>query len=182
MTEKNEPNEPAPEPEATPEPDPTPDPAPDKGQDDKWKAMARKHEDEAKKLRKQLEQLQEQSKTKVDESEVEKAAREAAEKAAEQFGKQLARKEKEAELYKTAAGRFRNPDDALRFIDLDDTDDIPAAIDQLLTERDYLAAPTTTPAGRDAGSKPPVKPKSYADMSVKEYAEQRGMPLPGRRR
>lgn len=159
----------------------------DNGQEPFDEAKARdkiaKANREAQNLRERLRKLEETMKGKVDESEVEKAAREAAAKTVTEWETRLALKEKEAELYRVAAGRLRNPADALAFINLAETDDVAAAVDTLLTERDYLAAPQSVPAGRDAASKGGgPKPKQYSDMTVEEYAEARGMKLPGRRR
>lgn len=173
----NEPVEETPEPEAG-EPD-----APEAEPFDEAKARAKidKANREAQQLRKRLRDLEEQSAKKVDESEVQKAAREAAEKAAEEFGRQLARKEKEAAVFKAAGGKLNDPDDALRYIDLDEVEDVATAVAELLESRPYLAVPTDIPAGRDAASKASSKPKPYAEMTVPEYAAARGIKLPGRR-
>lgn len=77
----NEPaNEPAGEPAGEPANEPAPDP--DTGDDaDKWKALARKHENEAKKIRQELADLKTQSQTEAEKA-LEKAKKEGREEAA----------------------------------------------------------------------------------------------------
>ena len=123
---------------------------------------------------KKLEELQKQTEGKVDESEVEKAAREAAEKATAEWEAKMARKEREAALYRDHGRKFQRPDDALAFIDLDDADDLDEAVTTLLEERPYLAVDETRPSGSgDAGSRTPPKDKDPGEMSVSEYQEWR---------
>ena len=146
------------------------------------KEATKKANAEAAKFRKQrdenaaeLERLREQAAGKVDESEVQKAAREAAEKAAAEFEAKLARKESEAQLYRDYGKKFRNPADALAFIDLDSLDGtLDEAVTALLDERPYLAVDVTQPSGsNDAGSRTPAPKKDPGEMSVSEYQEWR---------
>lgn len=122
-----------------------------------------------------LEQLQEATEGKVDESEVEKAAREAAEKAAASYEAKMARKETEAELYRDHGRKFQNPADALAFINIDELDEdttLDQAVDALLEERPYLAVDETRPSGSgDAGSRTPPADKDPGEMSMDEYRE-----------
>ena len=148
------------------------------------KEATRKANAEAAKFRKQrdenaakLKELEEQAAGKVDESEVEKAARQAAEKAATDFEAKLARKEREAQLYRDYGKQFRDPSDALAFIDLDSLDEdtsLSDAVTALLEKRPYLAVDVTQPSGsNDAGSRTPAPKKDPGEMSVSEYQEWR---------
>jgi len=122
-----------------------------------------------------LEALKKSSAGKVDESEVEKAAREAAEATVAEYETKVARKEQEAALYRDHGAKFRQPADALAFIDLDGLDEettLDVAVTALLTERPYLAVDETRPSGsRDAGSRIPPDEKSPGEMSVGDYRE-----------
>lgn len=170
--------------EEQPEPGPQAEPAPD---DQVAKAVAeatKKANAEAAKFRKQrddnaakLKELEAQAKGKVDESEVQTAARQAAEQATAEWAVKMARKETEAQLYRDHGRKFQRPDDALAFINLDDLDEdttLDLAVEQLLTERPYLAVDETRPSGsRDAGSRTPPKDRDPGEMSVAEYQEWR---------
>lgn len=159
-------------------------PEPDEATKKAIAAATKKANAEAAKFRKQrdenaaeLERLRKQAEGKVDESEVERAAREAAEKATAEWESKMARKEAEAALYRDHGAKFRNPADALAFINLDDLDEdttLDQAVTELLEARPYLAVDETRPSGSgDAGSRTPPKEKDPGEMSVAEYQEWR---------
>ena len=74
-------NEPADEPTEEPADEPTEEPADKGGDSDKWKALSRKHETEAKKLRQELDALKAQTQTEQEKA-LEKAKKEGREEAA----------------------------------------------------------------------------------------------------
>ena len=177
----DEQQQPAPDEQTPPE---QPDPVEPPADDDRLAQATKKANAEAAKFRKQrdenakrLKELEAATQGKVDESEVEKAAREAAEKATAEWTAKMARKEAEAQLYRDHGRKFQRPDDALAFINLDELDEdttLDAAVEQLLTERPYLAVDETRPSGsRDAGSRTPPKDRDPGEMSMPEYQEWR---------
>lgn len=123
----------------------------------KWKALARKHEKEAKRLKAfeaEATKAREASK-----SEAERAIEKAKAEAAEAAGKEAAAKANarivRAEVRAAAAGKLADPSDALRLLDLDefevdddgelDAKKVAKALDDLVKAKPYLAA---SPKGR----------------------------------
>ena len=115
---------------------------------EKWKALARKHEERAKanatadeaarRLQAELEQTQSNATTDLDKLKAEVAELAAAREAE-------ARARREAEVRAAAAGKLADPSDALRLLDVDslDTPDaINAAVAALVESKPYLAGGT----------------------------------------
>lgn len=113
-----------------------------------WKAMARKHEREAKAARKEADALRT-----ANQSEAEKAlelARQEGETAARaSLAPELATARLEAAVLRSAGTKLADPADALRFIDaatvttddgIVDTKKLGAAVDELIAAKPYLAA------------------------------------------
>lgn len=134
-----------------------PDGQPSESQDTTdWKAMARKHERDAKKLRTELAAAQQ-----VSESAAETAVRLAAEEAAtatrNELAPALAEARLEAAVLRTVGNKLADPGDALRFIDVTEvtSDDgtvdatkLATAIDALIVAKPYLSSdykPTGAP-------------------------------------
>jgi len=141
------------EPTATdPEPEPTePDPVSEAVAKATKKANA-----EAAKWRKRAEEnaskLEEAAK--ANESEQERLLREAREQArqeaTQEYETKLRRTSLEAAAIRASAGKLRNPDDVMVFLNFDDIDgpdEMPDAIDALLAERPYLAPDEKRPSG-----------------------------------
>jgi hypothetical protein len=122
-----------------------------------WKAMARKHEREAKKARKENADAQAKLAAKDEaaksdqEKAIDKARKEAAEEAKGETSKQYRTKIKNAEIRAAAAGKFADPGDAVALLKLDDedifddegeinADAIKVALDELLESKPHLAA------------------------------------------
>ncbi|OZC62352.1 hypothetical protein CH267_02105 [Rhodococcus sp. 06-621-2] len=151
--------DPKPEPEGDPKPEPEPDKDPDKID---WKAMARKHEDEAKKNRaaaSELEKIKESKRTAEEKAQKERddAKAEAAEAKAEAARERAARK-------------YGLTDDDLAFLEgvpADKFDERAKALSERLK--------TATPAGKGAapidgkGDKP--KPKGLAGAIGAHYSK-----------
>lgn len=130
--------------------------------DDDWKTKARKHENEAKRLRREHEQalarlaeIENASKTDQERA-LEQARKEAAEAAKAETATAYQEKLVGAEIRAQAAGKFANPKLAARLLDLNaselltddgdvDTDQIAQAIDDFLSQEENagLRAGTT---------------------------------------
>lgn len=102
---------------------------------------------------------------------IEKARREAMAEATSASNRRLL----QAEVRAAAAGKLADPEDAVRFIDLDefqvnddgtvDTKTIAAAIQSLVKTKPYLAAGATRPTGdADQGARGARAPSSMNDM------------------
>lgn len=113
-----------------------------------WKAMARKHEREAKKLRTELAAAQKANETAA-EAAIREAREEAASAARGELEPALAAARLETAVLRSAGTKLADPADALRFIDAslvsDDDGQVDAkklgkAIDDLIAEKPYLAA------------------------------------------
>lgn len=134
-----------------------------------WKAHSRKHEREAKKarreaedLRKQLAEREEAGKSEQEKA-LEKARQEAADAAKAEVTGAMRKRILHAEIRAQAAGKFADPDDAIRLLDLDDEDvfddkgdvksaDLSKALDGLLERKPHLKANGHRPSGSsDAG-------------------------------
>jgi hypothetical protein len=144
------PDEPTPTPDSA-EPDPTPTP-PAEDEAAKWKALARKHEKEAKRLQgleSDMEKLREASQTEQEKA-LADARKEAASTATTEATTKANRRVLTAEIKAAAGTKLADPADAVRLLDLDsfDIDDdgevdqkaITAAIQDLLKTKPYLAA------------------------------------------
>lgn len=153
-----------------------------------WKAMARKHEREAKKARREAEGFKKSldDKAESDKSEQEKALdaarKEAAENAKSEASKTYRSKIKNAEIRAQAGGRFADPSDAVVLAQIDDedlfddegeinADVIKSALDALLESKPHLAAGQA--GGRIQGSadggKGTGSAKSEEDKSVDDH-------------
>lgn len=132
---------------------------------EKWKALARKHEKEAKRLKAfevEVNKSKDQSK-----SETEKAIEKAKAEAAAEAGKEATTKANarilRAEIKAAAAGKLADPADALRLLDLDDFDvdddgetdakAIAKAIDDLVKSKPYLAGKAGGKGSADNGAR-----------------------------
>ena len=135
-----------------------------------WKAESRKHETrskesfaEATKLRAELEELKSASQSEQEKA-IDKARKEAAKEATAEVTSGFQKRVLNAEIKAQAAGRFADPDDAVRLLDLDDTEVFDAegevqtatlqkALDDLLERKPHLAAERQpqVPGDVDAG-------------------------------
>lgn len=133
-----------------------------------WKAESRKHEKrskesyaEAQRLAAELEEIKAASQSETEKA-IEKARKEAAKEATEKVTSGFQTRVLKAEIRAQAAGRFADPDDPVRFLDLDDdtffdgegevqTDALKKALDDLLQAKPHLAAGSAAPADIDAG-------------------------------
>jgi hypothetical protein len=101
-----------------------------------------------------LEQERDKSRTDRD-RELEQARREGADKVRGEVARELL----EADVLRVATGRLRDPDDALRYLELDGLGDVDRgktrdtaigkALDELLADKTYLAAGDDDDAGRN---------------------------------
>lgn len=156
----DDPNDNKPDPNADPDNnDPSKDNPDDVDDLETWKRNARKWEREAKasrdkaseadELRKQLAEIQDANKSER-ERELDKVRQEAAEKARSEANTQANRRILKSEVRAAAAGKLADPEDAVRFLDLDEfkvTDDgevetkqLNDAITRLLKDKPYLSA------------------------------------------
>lgn len=164
--------DPDPDPDPSPDPDPDPDPDPQPDPDPKpedWKAHSRKHERDAKRLRKELDErdrklaeFEEANKTEQEKA-VEQAKKEAADAAKAEVASGYRQKILKAEIRAQAAGKFANPNLAVKLLDLDEDaifDDegeideaaIAAAIDEFLEDEANEGLKATPNGGRLTGS------------------------------
>ena len=119
-----------------------------------WKKRAKEAEKEAKRakeLEAQLAQFEEANKSEQDKL-LEKARKEAAEQARNEVMSEVQREKLETQVLKQALGKLNDPDDAIKFLDLDELQDeapeaISSAIEELVTSKPYLAASATRPTG-----------------------------------
>ncbi len=144
---------------------PPQDPRPDLSAEvEKWKAMARKHENEAKKHATRLNEIEA-----ANQSEQEKvlaAARKEAEEATRaEISATMNRRIVRAEVKAVAGGLLADPEDAVRLLDLDEfsvdedgdvnPDSVKKALDDLLKSKPYLAANGQRARGSaDGGPRP----------------------------
>lgn len=131
-----------------------PNPADPTADSTDWKAMARKHEREAKKLAGEITKVQ-QANESAAEAAIRTAREEADRAARDEMGPALAAARLETAVLRSAGTKLADPADALRFIDASlvsdddgqvDTKKLAKAIDELIAEKPYLAA----------GHKPPT--------------------------
>lgn len=164
-------NDPAPEGDPTPADPPADPPNGDDGTD--WKAMARKHEREAKKARQEAETLRQQHQTAEEKAIEEAVARGRQEKETELGGQVLTLRMENAVLRSKEAKRLADPSDALLLLKPDDlvTDDgtvdakkLGAAIDALLDQKPYLAAAGSTPKVPSGARTPAGAEPSMSDI------------------
>lgn len=150
-----------------------------------YKALARKNDNKAKALAKRAEAAEKRLAEREDEdkSEQEKALeaarKEAADAARSEVTGAVRKKLLRAEVKALAAGKFADPDDAVKLLDVDDedafdedgevqVDALKTALDALLEAKPHLAAGAKTPGDSDAG-KGSGAGKSYEEMSVEEH-------------
>lgn len=130
--------------------------------DENWKAQSRKHEREAKRARKEAEELrgrlakiEDASKTEQQRA-IEQARKEADATARSEVADDYRSKILKAEIRAHAAGKFADTDDAIRLVDLEDDDAfnddgdvqadvIRAALDDLLERKPHLRAGEPAP-------------------------------------
>ncbi len=166
----------------TPEPDPVePDPTPPAATDDdagKWKELSRKNEREAKRLRTELEKLQQQSM-----SEQEKAVAQAKAAGYTEGLSAATERLRRAEVRAAASGLLADPSDAVHLLDLEkyqpnddgdfDRKAIEADIAALVKVKPYLGATPGNGAGeggpRGIGPQP-NKPSDPLLESVQKLA------------
>lgn len=135
------------------------------GEIEKWKALARKHEKEAKRLKSfeaAAQKAQQESQSDADKA-IEKAKTEAAEAAGKEATAKANARILRAEIKAAAAGKLADPGDALRLLDLDDfeVDDegdvdakaIAKAIDDLVKSKPYLVGKTAGKGSADNGAR-----------------------------
>lgn len=176
--------DPAPDPKPDPVPDPKPDPAPES---EDWKGHARKHERRAKQeaaraaeLEARLAELENASKSEQEKA-LEQARKEAADAVKAEVTSTFRQKILKAEIRAQAAGKFHDPDDAIRLLDLEDsdvfddegevqTDALTAALDALLERKPHLRAGSTPPpVGDPDAGKGNGAGKSLSDLSVEDH-------------
>lgn len=134
-----------------------------------WKAHSRRHEREAKKARREADELRKQLAQREDadkseqEKALDKARQEAADAAKAEVTGAFRKRILNAEIRALAAGRFADPDDAIRLLDVEDEDafddqgdvksaDLSKAVDDLLDRKPHLKANGHRPSGSsDAG-------------------------------
>lgn len=149
----------------TPDPDPTPTPAPDPTDEvAKWKAMARKHEAEAKALRpaaQRLQELEEQGRT---EAEKLAAAKAAAEKEAADARDELSR-------LRVATSKGLSPDLAARLVGTTE-EELAEDADRLLALMKPATPAPPTPGSADAGPRgdTPTTPTLAEQIAAAEAA------------
>jgi flagellar biosynthesis GTPase FlhF len=149
-----------------------------------WKAHSRKHEREAKKARKEAEELRAKlaEREQADMSEHERAIAAAREEGKAEATTAVQQRLLKAEIRAAAAGKFANPNLALKLLEIDESsafDDegevvrapIEAAITALLEENPGLAAVPKGPGDNDAGKGRAAK--DLEDMSVEEHFNRR---------
>ena len=129
-----------------------------------YRSRAKEAEDELEEFRKS--QMSEQEKA------IDDARKEGAEQAADHYKPLLAQERVKAQ----ASGEFTDPDDAIRYLDLDkiDLDDdyaIGEALTELLKDKPYLAAKGRTQGSIDQGPRgKPVEAKTGSDW-VRQIAK-----------
>lgn len=157
---------------------------------DTWKGYARKHEGRAKKTAKELDRERKareraekalRDREEADKSEAERERDKAVEDAKAEARREAIPRLVKAEIRAQAAGRFANPKNAVKLIDVEltelvdddgepDEDAIRDALDDLLEDEPHLAAGSTT-GGKgdpDAG-KGKGRRKSVEDMTPDEH-------------
>lgn len=133
-----------------------------KAEAEKWKDLSRKHEQQAKANSRELDKLRTASMSDQDKA-VEEARKAAREEAATAFNRRLV----QAEVRAAAAGKLADPEDAIRFLDLEefavdsegdvDKKAVAAAVARLVKEKPYLTAGATRPTGdADQGTRRPA--------------------------
>jgi hypothetical protein len=133
-----------------------------------WKAESRKHEKRSKesfaeltKLKAELEEIRSASQSEQEKA-IDKARREAVKEATAEVTSGFQQRVLKSEIRAQAAGRFADPDDAVRLLDLDDdifdgegevqTSALKKALDDLLERKPHLAAERQQQVGDvDAG-------------------------------
>lgn len=162
-------NDPAPDLDPVPTHDPPKADDPIKPDDD-WQAKARKHERDLKRERKAREDLEAKlaERTEADKSEVDKALDKAREDAKAEAKAEAAKEFRgrilQSEIRAHAAGKYADPDDAIKLLDLDDdeafgsdgevqTAVLESALDDLLKRKPHLGATGGRPAGDPDGGK-----------------------------
>lgn len=169
-----------------------------KSEDVDWKAMARKHEREAKKARKEAESVKkalderaEQDKTEQEKA-MDKARKEGADEAVSTVEQKYRSKIKNAEIRAQAAGRFADPSDAVALAQIEDEDlfdddgeinpdAIKSALDSLLESKPHLAAGQGarfqggSDAGKGSGDAKDVSSWGVEDH-LKDVQKRRGAP------
>lgn len=159
-----------------------------KGDDVDWKSQSRKHERRAKQTAKELEdararlaKIEEANQTEQERA-LEQARKEAAEQARSEVDGRYRKKILRAEIRAQAAGKFADPDDAIRLLDLEDDDVfddegevqtavLTNALDDLLERKPHLRADTGSgrPKGGADGGKGAAASTNLDDMSVEEH-------------
>lgn len=173
---------PAPETPATPEPEgATPPPAPEvdyAAEAEKWKALARKHEERAKansSAAQKLADIEAANKT-----EAEKLSDQL--KAAQDRAAAMVTRAVQAEIRAQAAGKFADPDDARLFLDTAalvndvgdiDTDAIGKQLAAVLKAKPHLAAKPAIGTPRESGASAGGTPPAGLDEQIAE-AQARG--------
>lgn len=146
----------------------------------KWKALARKHEDQAKANKSAADKLAEiEAAQKTD---AEKATERA--EAAEQQAQAMRERALRAEVKALASGEFADPEDAALYLDLGkytsdngeiDTDTIKADLSEVLKAKPHLAKKANVPdLGQGAGRGAPGGPASFKDASADTFAAELG--------
>lgn len=144
-----------------------------------WKQRAKEAEREAKRakeLESKLAQFEEANKTEQEKL-LEKARKEAADEARNEIMSQVQRERLETSVVRAATGKLSDPDDAVRFLDLDDLTDadagaISAAIDELLKTKPYLAGATRPVGDADQGVRGSSGPKQLTRDDLKTMSPQ----------
>lgn len=135
-----------------------------------WKERAKAAEKDARRaseLEAELNKLRESAMTEQEKA-IAKAREEAAAEARKEVEGTYQRQLLEAKVARAAAGKLNDPDDAIRFLDLDTlTDDkaIATAIAGLVEQRPYLAAGATQPQPVDQGARK-VQADQGTDMNA----------------
>lgn len=119
-----------------------------------WKKRAKEAEREAKRVKEletQLAQFEEANKTEQEKL-IDQARKEAAEAARNEILSEVQRERLETNVIRQATGKLADPEDAVRFLDLNDLGDgnaeaISAAVAELLESKPYLQASAMRPVG-----------------------------------
>lgn len=162
--------------------------APEKSEDTDWKSHARKHERQAKKSSKRVEELEaeltkfREATQSEQEKAISQARKEAAEEAKSEVLAELRKERLSASVARHAAGKFADVEDAIRLLDLDDADifdedgkvdndNLKQALTDLLDRKPHLAASPVgkKPAGDADAGKGKGGSQSLEDMSVEDH-------------
>lgn len=136
-----------------------------------WKQRAKSAEAEAKRVKQlegELEKLRELNQTEAEKA-LEAARKEGAQAAESEWGTRYAKAQLELAVFRNAGTRFADPEDALRFLDLDevtkdgnvDPKALTKAVDDLLAAKPYLAVQSGTPTAPSG----PRSPSPTEDMN-----------------